>query len=269
MAATLSFRPAGVFVGGFSPMCRAIAGTGAEQGGGLAGPDRPQRIPAMWNDSGPVTCWHLVERAAAGEPGARSTFCRTYLPLLRSYLASRWRRSPFLRELDDAVQEAFVECLRPGGPLARADARRGDLRGFLFGVGRNVARRFEERARSAHAPRLASGLGEVAGDDTRLSQLFDREWARTLMREARDLMQARADSPEARQRVELLRRRFGQNLPIRAIAAEWGMDPALVHRAYARAREEFHACLREVVRFHAVRTESDLDAECRRLFQVL
>ena len=78
-----------------------------------------------------------------------------------------------------------------------------------------------------------------------------------------------ADTADARQRVELLSQRFAQNLPIRTIAAQQRVDPDVVHRAYARAREEFHMCLREVVRFHAVRTEAEIDDECKRLFQML
>jgi len=209
----------------------------------------------MSDAKGSETCWSLVARAARGETKARSTFCRTYLPLLR--------------EVDDAVQETFVECLRPDGPLTRADEQRGDLRGFLFGIVRNVALRFEERACSARAETASSRLGEIASDEDQLSKLFDREWARTLMREAGELMRARADTEGARLRVELLNLRFGRNLPIREIAAQWEMEPDAVHRSYARAREEFHACLRQVVTFHAVRTEAELDDECRRLFQML
>lgn len=47
------------------------------------------------------------------------------------------------------------------------------------------------------------------------------------------------------------------------------MDADAVHRAYARARDEFRACLRRVVAFHSVRTEAELDDECRRLLALL
>ena len=61
-------------------------------------------------------------------------------------LAARWRSSSQSSELDDAVQEVFVECFRAGGVLKRVDASRpGGLRPFLFGVVRNVALRFETR----------------------------------------------------------------------------------------------------------------------------
>ena len=116
-----------------------------------------------------------------------------------------------------------------------------------------------------------SVLTAIATQEDQFSVLFDREWARTLMHEAADLMRARAKArgPGARLRVELLRLRFAEDRSIREIAAEWDMDPDAVHRAHAKAREEFHACLRQIVSFHAVRTEPDLDAECLRILGLL
>lgn len=77
---------------------------------------------------------------------ANSSFGRCYLPLIRRLIAARWRGTPMHGELDDAVQEVFIECLKPDGPLSRVDAARGSVSGVLFGVARNVARRFEHRA---------------------------------------------------------------------------------------------------------------------------
>src|SRR5262249_31179656 len=94
------------------------------------------------------TCWTTLRDAAAGGGPAREEFASRYAPMVRAYLAARWRASPLLQELDDAVQEVFVECLRQGGALqnARAD-RPGGFRPFLYGLVRNVALRFE-RARA-------------------------------------------------------------------------------------------------------------------------
>jgi RNA polymerase sigma factor (sigma-70 family) len=222
------------------------------------------------SDASGDTCWSLVQRAAAGDGPSRSQFGRSYLPLIRSFLAGRWRGTPLAAELDDAVQDVFVECYRPGGPLANADPQRGDFRGFLFGIVRNVALRIEARPRPTPGQAMdAASLPDHADGEPSVSRHFDREWARALMREAGDLMRQRAADDAARLRVELLRLRFGSDLPIREIAARWTMDVDAVHRAYARARDEFHHCLRQVVAFHAVRTEADLEHECRRLFALL
>ncbi|MBL8752116.1 MAG: sigma-70 family RNA polymerase sigma factor [Planctomycetes bacterium] len=215
------------------------------------------------------TCWSLVGRAANGDADARSRFSHAYLPLVRSFLATRWRCTPLAAEVDDAVQDVFVECFRPAGPLGRADRAAGDFRGFLFGVVRNVALRVEGRRQTRAASADSALFEDLADPAEGVSRVFDREWARTLMREAGERMQRRATDDAARLRVELLRLRFGGDLPIRDIAARWQMDPDSVHRAYARAREEFRLCLREVVAFHLVRSEAELDDECRRLFAML
>src|SRR4051794_3289330 len=105
--------------------------------------------------AGDSTCWTLLRDAAAGGAASRAEFAVRYAPAVRAYLAARWRGSQQLRELDDAVQEVFLECLRDGGLLDRAQAGRpGGFRAFLYGAVRNVALRAEaSRARQvAHEP---------------------------------------------------------------------------------------------------------------------
>jgi DNA-directed RNA polymerase specialized sigma24 family protein len=118
---------------------------------------------------------------------------------------------------------------------------------------------------------MGSGIDAIKARDPSLSALFDREWARTLLRLAGERMRACAErgSPGARLRVELLRLRFTEGLPIREIAARWDVDPDSVHRAYGRAREEFKLCLRQVVADHAVRSETDLEREVARVYELL
>jgi hypothetical protein len=52
----------------------------------------------------------------------------------------------------------------------------------------------------------------------------------------RQRQQAEQSGPDAVQRVELLRLRFEEGLPIRTIAERWGVPAATLHHAYARAR---------------------------------
>lgn len=177
-----------------------------------------------------------------------------------------------MTEVDDASQEVFVECLKPGGVLERADATRGDFRGLLFGVVRNVARRFEERAveRGRTRPEDSVWLQQVASDDAGPATVFDQAWARSLVSQARSLHRRRAlaEGEAGRRRIELLERRFGSDEAIRDIAARWGVPAQDVHNAYRKARSEFYRCLREVVASHAP-AHDDLDAECRRLLGIL
>jgi len=219
------------------------------------------------------TSWSLIERAAGGDESARARFFETYQPLVRAYLSERWRSSPLQSEVDDAAQDVFVECFRDASPLARVQPETvGGFRAFLVGIVRHVAQRVERR--TARTP-PAEGVDEHGNDlpdrATRMSRVLDREWARTLVEEARRLMEQRAREvgDEAERRVELLALRFRDGLPIREIAARWNADPARLHHDYARAREEFAACLRIVVAQHTVRREADLDAECERVLAML
>lgn len=218
---------------------------------------------------GGETCWALVEGAANGDAAARERFASVYLPVVRGYLVSRWRGRRLRDEVEDAVQQVFVECLRDGGALDGARRRAGTgFRAFLYGVASNVARRFEaprgELAGQAEEGRLA----EVPAREDPASRVFDRGWARALVAEAaeRQRAAARAAGAGAVRRVELLELRFSEGLPIREIARRWEVDAAEVHHAYGRARKEFREALRTVVAFH--HPDSPAAAE-RELAQVL
>jgi RNA polymerase sigma-70 factor (ECF subfamily) len=212
----------------------------------------------------------LVHGAAAGNGSARSAFGVRYAPVMRTYLAARWRGTPLSGDVDDAVQEVFLECLREGGVLARAQADRpGGFRAFLFGVVRNVALRFEQRGakRGGNAPDFTS----LPSREETLSRVFDRALARSIMREAAERQSAHAveRGDDALRRVELLNLRFQEGLPIREIATLWGADAGELHRQYAKARQEFHAALREVVSEHLPASAAQLDAECAQLLGLL
>lgn len=217
-----------------------------------------------------LTCWTVIRGAAAGRDDDREEFVRRYASVIRAYLLARWRTNPLHRELDDAMQEVFVDCFRDDGALTRAEPRRdGGFRAFLFGVVRNVARRFE-RARAQAGKPLDSTI-DPEGGDLSPSDVFDRSWAQALMKQAAALqmMLAQENGPAALRRVDLLRLRFEESLPIRDIAQLWSEDPAHLHHEYAKARREFHAALKEVVRQHHPDIDGQIDAECSRLLASL
>ena len=213
------------------------------------------------------TCWTVIRAAAAGSPADREELARRYLGVIRAYLAARWRGSAILGELGDAVQEVFVECFRRGGAVEAAGAGRvPNFRAFLSGVIRNVARRFESRL-----PAPVSLPDELDANEASQSRLFDRTWAQAIMAEAAQLQRERAAErgAEAVRRVELLRLRFEENLPIRTIAERWDVDAAAVHHAYALARKEFRAALVEVVAFHSPGGPDALEQEAAGLLKAL
>jgi DNA-directed RNA polymerase specialized sigma24 family protein len=213
------------------------------------------------------TCWTVIRAAAVGSPSDREELARRYLGVIRAYLVARWRGSALLSECGDAVQQVFVECFRRGGALeAVGDGKVPSFRPFLYGIVRNVARRFE------CSPKHASGpVPDIADDEASLSRLFERSWAQAIMMEAASLQRRRASErgPEAVQRVDLLRLRFEEGLPIRTIAERWGLPAAGLHHAYALARQEFKAALLEVVAFHDPGTAAEVEQEAGNLLKAL
>jgi RNA polymerase sigma-70 factor (ECF subfamily) len=216
------------------------------------------------------TRWTLIQAAAEGDAGARSEFARRYEPVVRAYLGARWRRTPLETETDDAVQEVFVDCFREGGPLGRVDPARPErFRAFLYGVVKNLARRFEDARRRSREVSAGSriDLDDIEGREEALSRVFDRAWASLLLQDAVALQAewAREKGKEAERRLELLLLRFDEDLPIREIARRWEVDPSWLHRQYARAREEYKRALREVVRDLQGGTPRNIELECARL----
>lgn len=224
-------------------------------------------------DRGDTTRWSLIRDAADGRADARAEFAQRYESVIRAYLGARWRQTALLDEVDDAAQETFLACFEQDGALVRVDPdRAGGFRAYLYGVVRNVARRAEEkRARAERQPDSGLDLAEVEAREEPLSAVFDRAWAKAILRQARRVHaeRARTRGDAAVRRVELLRLRFRESLPIREIAALWGEDATHLHREYARARREFRAALRVVVKEHAAEEHADLDAECARLAELL
>jgi RNA polymerase sigma-70 factor (ECF subfamily) len=209
----------------------------------------------------------MIRAAAAGSAADRDALARRYLGVVRAYLAARWRGSLLRPELDDAVQEVFVECFRQGGVLEAAGTGRvPNFRAFFYGVVRNVARRFESRPLRATA-----ALPELQAKEESLSKVFERSWAQAIMTEAAQLQRRLAGKrgPEAVQRVELLRLRFEEGLPVRAITQRWGTRAAELHHAYAKARQEFRAALLEVVAFHHPGSPAEVEQEAASLLKAL
>ncbi len=169
------------------------------------------------------TCWTVLRAASTGDAAARSVFARSYAAPIRVYLGHRWRDSAWTDEIDDAMQNVFVECLKPGGVLDSADPTRGDFRALLYAVVRNVARRFEERAaeHNGHRPNESVHLDDLPAQAETLSRVFDRAWAQSLLREAvlRHAVAARNGDRDCRRRYRILRLRHQQGLPVREVAA--------------------------------------------------
>lgn len=207
------------------------------------------------------TRWTIILGAADGEPVAQEEFARRYTSVIHAYLGARWRASSLAADIDDATQEVFLECFRKNGALRRAEPDRGGgFRAYLYGVVRNVARRFEER-RARRRERQAPSDFDVASGEEPLSRVFDRAWATALLRQAFARLQRRTTP----QRVDLLRLRYVEGKSLREIADASAADPKKLQYESSRAIAEFEAALLEVVREHL--PQGGAREECARLLQ--
>lgn len=215
----------------------------------------------------------MIEGALRGDHASRALFADRYEPVVRAYLAARWRSSPLRFEVDDVVQDVFVEFFRDEGALERAaGAQTVEFRPFLYGVARNVARRAEAKRvqRRDHVGPPPLHEEPAAPDDERYSVVFDRAWAVSIMKQAAQLQTtwAATEGERALKRVELLKLRFSEDLPIREIARRWGEPADHLHHEYATARDEFRKALAEVIREHNPNS-SRVEAEAARLLTLL
>ncbi len=214
------------------------------------------------------TCWTLIHAAADGSPTALSQFAERYQATVRKTLVARWSRSRRIDWIDDAVQEVFVECIRPGGALSKADSKfSGGFRAYLFGVTRNVMLRYESRLVAGQLDRE-----DFVADEATVGEVFDREYARAIMKEASQLQLRNAESlgDVAIRRVELLRTRFTDGLPIREIAQRWSVDAGWLHHEYSKARSEFLSALLDVVAAsQPSATHAENQATCKELLGML
>lgn len=211
----------------------------------------------------------MIAGARDGEAEARSRFVSTYLPAVRSYFEARW--GACRGAVEDATQDVFLDCFREDGALVRFRASRGrTFRGFLHGITRNVAARYEESRRiESGRVDVRAETADIAARESRLSRVFDRAWANGILAAAAARMGADAAAlgEEAMRRVDILRLRFADDLPIREIARRWCIEAPRLHREYARAREEFRQALLAELRTtnhgHAV------DRECSMLLDIV
>jgi len=121
-------------------------------------------------------------------------------------------------------------------------------------VVRNIARRFETRwARKRKKDAGgATVLEKQEANEQHLSSAFDRAWMMAFLDQTMVLLKDRArdQGEDTLRRVELLRLRFNEDLPIRAIAQQWNRPADAIHYEYRKARKEFVTALRDVIAFH-------------------
>jgi RNA polymerase sigma factor (sigma-70 family) len=221
-----------------------------------------------------ATRWSMIRAAAEGSNEHRDEFSRCYGPAVRAYLCARWGDTPRREDIDDATQEVFVHCFRTGGVLARADRTRpGGFRAFFYGVVRHVALQFEAAAgrQRDRARQTGQDLDAIPNSEEALTRIFDRAFAMSVLREARDRMAAmsRDAGARARKRHDLLLLRFHEGLSLGEIALRWGVDVQTLYWDQTRAFQDFRAALAEVLASHHPGTPAEIRRQSEELLLLL
>lgn len=129
----------------------------------------------------------VIDAGGDGEPArdALAALCRTYRPPVLAYIRAHLSRG---EEAEDLAQEFFAHLLERR-LAARADRNRGKFRAFLLTSLKNFLANERERAAAQrrgggtlHLPE--SAIDGMADPSAGPEQAFEREWARTVLREA-------------------------------------------------------------------------------------
>ncbi len=221
------------------------------------------------------TCWSEVLLAAGGDRSMRQVFCQRYEPVIRAYLAARWRLPRDHDDVSDAAQEVFVHCLRDGGALGRVDpSAPGGLRAFLYGVTARTAAQIErQRARWGRdgGPRDFDAAG-IEGNEATLSHAFDRAWATMLAREAlrEQRRLAAAGNDRMRLRLYCLEQRLVHGRWPRDIATHLDVTPQRASELLREGMRDYRAALLSVMAaHHPEETERELERRCEELAREL
>lgn len=229
-----------------------------------------------------TTHWSMVlEAANRGRPDASralAQLCETYWYPLYAYV----RRSVGdVHEAQDFTQ-AFFERLLELRPFEAADPERGRFRAFLL----TVCKRFlinewhKEHAikRGGGRPHLSldfdageSRLGLVAIDSITPEQLYDRQWALTLLDRVFQLLRAEYAAKDRLSYFETLKSFLpgpSKETGYRAAAESLGISEATAKVAVHRMRRRYRELLRAEIA-ETVQTPHDIDDEIRELFSVL
>jgi DNA-directed RNA polymerase specialized sigma24 family protein len=172
-----------------------------------------------------VSSWALVGLVGEDHREARREFAFRYDKFVRRVLAKRWLGTAYRNHFDDAVQDVFVECFKPGGVLEKADRTRGGaFRSLLFRVTCHVAARFE-RAHHRDSRIEANDFADTSGQDNDAYRQLTREEVGEVVRGAIRRMQQK----------------------IIHLAAGDTQVAGTLHRQHSKAKLEFQSFLGEVV----------------------
>lgn len=225
------------------------------------------------------TQWSLVlaagQQASAESEAALDRLCRAYWPPLYAYVR---RRVTDVHEAHDLTQ-AFFERLLEKRYLARADPQRGRFRAFLLTAFKHFLSKewdaMKAQKRGSGQPRISldfasqdsSATLEPAADQLTADQLYERQWAITLLDRVMRRLQREMERSGKGSQFHLLKEHLvnrGEQ-PYSAVAAELGLSESAARMAASRLRSRYRELLRDEIA-QTVSSPEDIDDEIARLF---
>ena len=224
-----------------------------------------------------TTHWSLVLAAGNREHEesnrALEKLCRAYWPPLYAYVRRRVRD---VHEAQDLTQ-AFFERLLEKEYLADADPERGRFRSFLI----TAFKRFLAKERDKAATQKRGGgqmtftvnfelqdrnWGEPQ-DALTAEQIYERQWAITLLNRVMDRLQREMDRSGRAHQFHLLKDFLGgaATATYAEIAPNLGLNESAARMAASRMRGRYRELLQEEIA-QTVETQEDIDGEVKHLF---
>jgi RNA polymerase sigma-70 factor (ECF subfamily) len=226
-----------------------------------------------------TTHWSAVVRAGGSDSRAASAaldeLCRVYWYPLYAYARRQGSTPP---EAEDLTQAFFARVLERNF-VARAEPNKGRFRTFLL----TLFKRFLANEWNQRHTQKRGGFQPVVSLDTAVAesrlgaepalkepadQLFDRQWAMTLLDQVMTRLQAEhRDSGRGQLFDQLESCLAGDETaqPYAEIAARLGLTEAAVKMAMHRLRARYQHLLREEIA-KTVASSDDVEAEIRDLF---
>ncbi len=230
----------------------------------------------------PVTEWTVILEAGAS-PSPRSAaalerLCQAYWHPLYAFLR-RAGHSP--HDAGELTQEFFARLLQHNW-VAAADREKGRFRSFLLMAMKRFLAKENEKAKSLKrgggirpAPlqldTAETRYGVDPPDNSTPEQLFDKQWALTLLQSVLDRLRhefAQEGKAELFQTLEPCLIGSRDKQPYAELGVKLGLTEAAVKMAVHRLRDRYRLILKKEVA-RTVASPLEVDEELRHLFRVL
>ena len=229
-----------------------------------------------------TTHWSQVVSAGQPDssraPAALEKLCQAYWKPLYSYVRRQGHGPADAQDLTQAFFARFLEK----NLWSRANPQKGRFRSFLLTVLRHFLADERDRVRTvkrgggfafisfdekAGEQCFLEGLGEnLSGEEQ-----FDRQWASTVLEQARARLRQECIATGKSglfERVNLTDAPNTNSMSYEAVAQELGMSVSAIKSAVSRLRSRYGELVREEVA-HTVSSPAEIDAEIRHLLSVV